>query len=382
MKGHVLRTGLAALTTAVCVLGGAVTPSLASSATIAERLAEQTLAEVRASAQSRIDSLPGRPEVEPEAPVATAILEPGTPATISTPPQETTPDSAASSTASGTFAPVQVDFSGHDIAETLTLELTRPAGDAAASAAAETGGSALAAPIEVTATTAAGTEVTRFPAEIVTSDAAQAPRPDGVEFLRTVEEAQSAAQPITPTGTGPVPDPHEEPGRATDVVPGVALQLEIPGGAKALEEAGIDPTTVTIYTREHAGEPWSPIPSYFDATTGTAKGEIDHLSQFVVIGIPIRPTPRPTVVLDPDDDIGWATTPAPPVTELPYNVALAQGVQAILQAQCLARVSLTRDDPAIPFVSHAMRAAIAVRLPEALGRRGKNRFQSHRHRHQ
>ncbi len=60
------------------------------------------------------------------------------------------------------------------------------------------------------------------------------------------------------------------------------------------------------------------MPSYFDAETNTVRGESDHLSQFVVIGIPFVPVPGPRIVLDPDNDEGSVQTPAP-ASEFPYN---------------------------------------------------------------
>ncbi|MDN4598904.1 RHS repeat-associated core domain-containing protein [Leifsonia virtsii] len=65
-------------------------------------------------------------------------------------------------------------------------------------------------------------------------------------------------------------------------------------------------------------------------------------------------------MLDPDNDEGIANTPAPRVSELGYNVQLAQRVRTLLQQDCQANVVLTREDPAVPFISRATRAGIAA----------------------
>ncbi|MCS5713513.1 DUF6531 domain-containing protein [Herbiconiux sp. CPCC 205716] len=328
------RLAITALLCAALVITAGVTPSIASPTLLAERLAQRTLDEVRAAAASATpaESSPTS-EVEPSTPIASGSVEPGTESTVA-------------AEADG----ASITFSGHDIDEPLAVVLTHPDADderMLRSAQSESGGFAASPVTEITATTADGDEVTKFPTTFT--------REGGDARGTTAEDATAA-----PTGNDEVPAPP----RATDVVPGIRLALPTDDALIATND--LDRSTLTIYTRESEGDAWHPIPSYFDPATTTVKGELDHLSQFVVIGIPKRASPRPRVVLDPDDDIGWATTPAPPVTELPYNIALAQGVRALLTAQCLADVTITRDDPATPVVSHAMRAAIAAsRTPDA-----------------
>ncbi|MFB2557062.1 RHS repeat-associated core domain-containing protein [Herbiconiux liangxiaofengii] len=328
-----LRVPGAIVLCAALALGAGVTPSIASPAMLAERLAQRTLDHVR-DAAAALPLAPDEQTPEPE-PIASGSIAPETESTI---------------TAESTGA--SVTFSGRELADPLEVLVTQPdtLGERMLqSAQSESGGLAASRVLEITATSPEGTEVTRFP----------------TTFTRVgvpTDPADADASSGSNSGTG---SPDASPSaHAIDVIPGIRLTLPVDDAAVA--EHDLDPSTLTIYTREHDGTPWRPIPSYFDATTNAVKGELDHLSQFVVIGIPKRASPRPRVVLDPDDDLGWATTPAPPVTELPYNIALAQGVRALLAVQCLADVTITRDDPATPVVSHSMRAAIAAaRTPDA-----------------
>ncbi len=149
-------------------------------------------------------------------------------------------------------------------------------------AAAETAGTVVSDVVEITATDADGERLTSFPAE-----------------LHEVPDDESADGP-------PV----------YDVTPGIALTLAV--DAARVAEAALIPRrcrSTPVPTRE----PWSLLPSYFDAETGTVRGESDHLSQFVVIGIPFVPAPGPRIVLDPDNDEGSVQTPAP-ASEFPVQL--------------------------------------------------------------
>lgn len=142
----------------------------------------------------------------------------------------------------------------------------------------------------------------------------------------------------------------------TEVVPGVLFEIAV--DEAAIE--GLDAGSLRILTREAAGEAWVEIPSYFDESSGTVKGEIDHLSQFVVIGTPFVPPPGPRIVLDPDDDVGHTVGPNGPMTELPVNVALANQLAEAMTEGCLADVVVTRTVAAPAFLSTATRAGMAA----------------------
>lgn len=299
-----LVTGVAAVV--VLVLTGTATPAEASPAELARRTAAATLAEVRAAAAA--ESARVTAETQTPEPENRGTVEPGKRSTI---------------TADGVGA--AVTFSGNAIEAPLTVAVgsAPPSASRAARAERPANGTPVSEPVEITATDDDGKQVTQFPAKAVNT------RGGGDD--------------------GPV---------VSDVVPGVALQLK-PDMAR-VEAGGLDPSTLRIYTRESAGEPWALLPSYFDAKAGVVRGESTHLSQFIVIGIPFPVPATPKVVLDPDNDEGYADTPAPHVTELPYNIALAQQVAALLTNDCKATVTITRQDPGVPMISRDMRAGIAA----------------------
>ena len=214
---------------------------------------------------------------------------------------------------------VSAEFSGYKISDELQLTLSEAAPDAAASAEAQLDGIAFSDAIAIDAQAADGSEVTKFPAEVVTEQDAH-----GVE-------------------------------KAVDVTPGITLGFAV--DADEVAAAGIELTSLKLYTRESSAEDWVELPSYYDEATGKVRAESDHLSEFIVIGIKYVPPPGPRIVLDPDDDYGWAETPGP-ATELVYNVALSNLVKSKLEASCLAPVVVTRQAD-VRFVSGATRAGIA-----------------------
>lgn len=285
--------------TAVIVSGGAV-PASAAPVDRAAELQQQILERVRAAAAPA-----AAPDIRPE----------------NAPPSEVTVNPGEGAVLDAADTGVRAQFSGHDVGESVFVHAA-PLGDAAAvSAASETGGVVAGAPVEIRAHTDDGDDVTQFPASYTLERDAS-----GIEV-------------------------------AKDVVPGVRLNLDV--DAAALQRAGIDLSSLRVFSRENAGEPWSQLPSYFDADAGTVAAESEHLSQFVVIGTPVQTTPVPRIVLDPDDDVGWADSPGPHVTELPYNVRLADQLAGMLRDRCIADVTVTRGADQ-RFVSADTRRAIAA----------------------
>ncbi|MDN4640372.1 DUF6531 domain-containing protein [Agreia sp. PsM10] len=295
-RGAVTTAAVLALTLSV-----GVTPSIASPTLLAQRQAEKTLAEVRNAADK-------------------TQLAPTEPAPVADPAGEGTITPDQSSTITAQDPDVQVTFSGHEIDEKLDVDITPLSKAVATSAETETGGTAVGTPVDISATTDSGGEVTTFPADATITDQA-----DGTQV-------------------------------ATDVVPGVALEMAVTD--KQIKD--LDPSSLQIYTRENAGDPWVALPSVYDEGAGVVRGESGHLSQMVVIGIPFVAPPGPKIVLDPDDDLAYVTQPAPELHELPLNIALAQQVRDRLQTNCRADVTITREDPNTPIVSTQLRADIAA----------------------
>lgn len=300
------RPAIAAAALGALVAAGTVTPAEAAPGEVARRTAAATLAEVRAAAADR--ERREKEESTAPPPVAEGTIHPG-----------------AATKVSAESLGVTAAFSGHKVDGELTVSVGEAPKTAEVSARAERpgGGVPVSDPVEITALDGSGEEQTSFPAKRVDT------RGGG--------------------GKGPV---------VSDVVPGLALSLK--PDAKAVETAGVDLATLRIYTREGAGDPWVELPSYYDKKSGLVKGESTHLSQFVVIGTKFVPPPGPVVVLDPDNDEGRVKTPAPPVSELGYNIRLAQAVKGLLEQDCRASVVITREDPAMPFVSRATRAGRAA----------------------
>jgi RHS repeat-associated protein len=284
---------------AVVISGGAV-PASAAPVDVAAVTQQRILDRVRAAA----------------APVATSEKSDDSASSA-----ETTINPGRSAILDAADAGVRAEFSGHDIDESLSVRAS-PLGDSASvSAASETGGVVAATPVEIRARTTGGDDVTQFPASYTLEKDAS-----GIEV-------------------------------AKDVEPGVRLHLDV--DTDALRRAGVDVSSLRVFTREDAGEPWRQLPSYFDADADTVAAESEHLSQFVVIGTPVQTTPVPRIVLDPDDDVGWANSPGPRVTELPYNVRLADQLAGMLRDRCIADVTVTRGADQ-RFVSADTRRAIAA----------------------
>ncbi|WP_295818896.1 RHS repeat-associated core domain-containing protein [uncultured Microbacterium sp.] len=301
-----IRWVAGAVLTALVVSTGVVAGPGPSPQQLLAAARESVLQQVHAAASQGRTSVPEEEQAQPEV-LAEEALTPGQKLTLTAPDDDTS-----------------VVFSGHEVSEPLTVRLQQPAaeGRARRSVAAETEGTALTDVVEVVASTAQGQDVTRFPAELVE-------RPDA--------DAEH----------GPT---------VVDVIPGVALEFSVDD--RRVEEAGVDPSTLRIFTREGAGEQWRELPSYFDASAGVVRGESDHLSQFVVIGTPFPVPAGPRVVLDPDNDEGSVSTPSP-AGEFPYNWALVDGLRSMLEQRCHATVTVTRP-AGVPFVSRATRAGVAA----------------------
>lgn len=292
---------------AAVVIGITLAPPDANALTVASAQAtsRQVVQEARSNAaQAR---KPGLLKAEDDAPAVEPLAR-----TQLTANQE--------ATLAATDIGVTADFSAYEVKGNLDVQMTPASETAAASAASETEGQAIGDAVEITASAPDGTEVTDFPAEVET-----------VQDEHGVESA-------------------------VNVIPGITLGFDV--DPAAVEKSGLDPATLKIFTREAEGDPWLELPSYFDAETEKVIGESDHLSQFVVIGKKFVPPPGPRIVLDPDDDYGWAETPGA-ASELPYNVALSNMAAAKLSQACLAPVLVTRQAD-VRFVSGQTRAAIAA----------------------
>lgn len=302
MRRTWIRSGIAAVAVGALLAVGTVTQAQASPWELARRTAASTLAEVRSAAAVRDAQVMA--QTEAPAPVAQGTVQPDTPATVKA-------DEVGAT----------VVFSGNEVPTDVTVSVGTAPVDAEVSARAEQpgGGIPVSDPVVITAKDSSGKQHTQFPAK------------------QTRKRGGGKKGPVV-----------------SDVVPGVAVSLK--PDLDRVKADGLDLKSLKIYTREKAGEPWTVLPSYYDEKSGRVKGESTHLSQFVVIGLKFVPPPGPVVVLDPDNDDGRVTTPAPPVSELGYNIRLAQLVRDALVQDCRASVMITNENPAQPFISRATRA--------------------------
>ncbi|MDI6024536.1 hypothetical protein QBL02_13410, partial [Leucobacter sp. UT-8R-CII-1-4] len=139
---------------------------------------------------------------------------------------------------------VSAEFSGYKISDELQLTLSEASPDAVASAEAQLDGIAFSDAISIDAQASDGNEVTAFPAEVVTEK-----DPHGVE-------------------------------KAASVTPGITLGFAV--DEDEVTAAGIELTSLKLYTRESSAEDWVELPSYYDEATGKVRAESDHLSEFIV----------------------------------------------------------------------------------------------------
>lgn len=265
---------------------------------------------------------------------------------------------------------VSVEFSGHDL--TVPVDVTVTAlGEATAATAADGDTTMVLAPgFDVTAVSGDGAQVTSFPnlvpegiaaAEAVSAVASRRATASG-ELPVTESEDGSALIGGLPVGQVAHPDAanfdaalgESMAGDDGESVPGVRVEVQLDPVALA----GIATGSVRLMTRETDADSWTVVPSYLDTDRSVVVGELDHLSQFVVIGGKDVGDPRPRVVLDPDNDRAFANSPGPRVTEVGYNVALANQVAARLTQTCNADVVVTRTTP-IPELGRDIRAGMA-----------------------
>ncbi|MEN1973642.1 DUF6531 domain-containing protein [Cellulomonas sp. P4] len=260
-----------------------------------------------------------------------------------------------------------VEFSGHGLTAPVDVIVTA-LDDAVAATAADGDTTVVLAPgFDVTALDPDGEQVTAFP-----HDSPDAPAPGTAAAAR---RAGASGLPVTqaedgstligglPVGQAPHPDAanldaglgEAMAGDDGETTPGVRIEVQV----APTELDGIRPGSVRLMTRESDADPWTVVPSYLDAARSVVVAELDHLSQFVVIGGKDLGDPRPRVVLDPDNDRAFANSPGPRVTEVGYNVALANQVAARLTQTCNADVVVTRTTP-IPDLGRDIRAGMAV----------------------
>jgi hypothetical protein len=265
---------------------------------------------------------------------------------------------------------VVVEFSGHDLPAPVDVAVTALDETTAASAAgADT--VVLAPGFDVSAVDASGARVTSFPNETTGAAEPAAPGAPAAAARRSAEvTAGPDGGPLTADGRSPGSVPHPEGANfdvddsadamagddpADEVVAGVHVEVQVDPGSLD----GIRRGSVRLMTRETDTDPWRVVPSYLDVDGSVVVGELDHLSQFVVIGGKDVGDPRPRVVLDPDNDKAYANGPGPYVTEVGYNVALANAVAARLAQTCNADVVVTRPDAGVTDLDQTIRAGMA-----------------------
>ena len=370
-----LRAALGVVTVLALVLTGAVTPAEASAAERARTLPEATLAEVTAAASGTNSDDPQGTSAPADEEVASATLRAGDGTTVAADAVDTA-----------------VTFGGKKSDTELSVTVSRMPVGTAASAASETAGVIASAPVRVTAHDDTGAEITTIEAQVTTEATSASAHPQGPVAASPDANAPANASAPAPASSSSEQVSRAEPGRRSndpdarretlgDSAPGTIF----PGTNSADTDAGgpqgvthvkpgvtiamgvdpailptLDPASLQIFTRENAGDPWLPLASHYDSATQTVIGESGHLSQFVVIGKPYVAPVGPVVVLDPDDGVAHTDSPAKVDSELPYNIALANGVKTLLQNACLATVKLTREDPATPYVDAQTRADFAA----------------------
>ncbi|CAN5301640.1 hypothetical protein BH09ACT6_BH09ACT6_26000 [soil metagenome] len=365
---RITNVGITLAVVCALTLVGAVTPAEASTGQRARSLAAATLAEVTAAASGSNTDDGDSASAPADEQLASATLRPGDGTTL-------TADAVDAS----------VTFGGKKIDAPLNVSVSRMPDGTATSAASETAGIVMSAPVKITAVDASGNHVTQVDAEVQASTTQAGDSVPGADTNGTVAGGTTHSStnsvprsgrpdtidsdtPGSGTADSGTADPHtgspetSGPTGVIGVKPGVSLSL----GVDPSKLPGIDPKTLQIYTRESPGDPWLPLASHYDKATRTVYGESGHLSQFVVIGKPYVAPVGPVVVLDPDDGVAHTDSPAKIESELPYNIALANGVKALLQNACLATVTLTRSDPGTPYVSAQTRADFAAAQNPAL----------------
>ena len=208
------------------------------------------------------------------------------------------------------------------------------------------------------------------------------PLPDTSDAGTNVEDDQGAD--LLPAGTGIVvvealdsqgqsvsEFPHQVgvasaedgvPAQVSDFRAGIVVSLPVDD---ELADS-VEPHELAVYSRQTADDPWERLPSAYNPNLGLVTGNSDHLSEFAVMveadalepdGAAAELTAGPTVVLDPDDDLGFANWPEGRESELARNLQLTAAVESELVNACAANVVVTRGDE--PFVDRSIRGAIA-----------------------
>ncbi|HEY0217099.1 MAG TPA: DUF6531 domain-containing protein, partial [Cellulomonas sp.] len=263
--------------------------------------------------------------------------------------------------------PVSVEFSGHDLTDPVEVIVT-VLDEASAATAAEGEAVVLTGGFDVSAVTGDGTPMTSFPHlapdSAHSAGASVASRRAATSGELPVTRADDGSTLIggLPVGQAPHPDAANQnlelgesmAGDEGESVPGVRVEVDVDPAVLV----GISTGSVRLMTRESDAEAWTVVPSYLDTDRSVVVGELDHLSQFVVIGGKDTGDPRPRVVLDPDNDRAFANSPGPRVTEVGYNAELANQVAARLTQTCNADVVVTRTTP-IPDLGRDVRAGMA-----------------------
>lgn len=148
----------------------------------------------------------------------------------------------------------------------------------------------------------------------------------------------------------------DSPGIVESFTPGIVV--EMPVSATQVDE--LDPASLEVWTRSEGETEWSVLPSAYDPVSGLVRAHTDHLSDFVVMGHDASGGDGPSIVLDPDDNVGFANWPDDGYqSEITYNVRLAEEAVPLLEEACNADVLVTRDST--PFVDRELRAQRTAR---------------------
>ena len=135
-----------------------------------------------------------------------------------------------------------------------------------------------------------------------------------------------------------------------------AIELTFPVSAEDI--AGVDLSTLGVYSRENADEEWTWVPSAYDAKLDAVIAQSDHLSEFTVMAAPAAPAASPAVpriALDPDNLVGRALWNGHTYNELEFSASVAAAVKDRLVSECSAEVLITRT-ASEPIVAAATRA--------------------------
>lgn len=130
---------------------------------------------------------------------------------------------------------------------------------------------------------------------------------------------------------------------------------------------GLDESSLGLYWQDPETKQWQRLPTLLNTLTQELVAYADQLGKFAVFGqLKVQQSQeaeeeRFKLVLDPDDDVGYANWPGyGRISELPYNVQLATQVRDRLVADsCNVDVLLTREAASPRFLSRTTRASMA-----------------------